>query len=215
MGHVATTRIDHGDGRILPGHPVDLDDLADVIGSRSVTQLLELGHIVHAAHEDALPGHANHPPGGSPAGRLVQALDELDADELAVAAAVIARAPATASQLGLLGCAVQEILETPDTAREAGQKQDAGNDHPSPGDGGGVAGKDGIDRGGDRTARIRGAVATLREMGRADDFTSGGPEDGKVTVAAIEAATNLDVTAAERDEAEAWWQDTHGKGDGQ
>ncbi|MYE00426.1 MAG: hypothetical protein F4Y03_03990 [Alphaproteobacteria bacterium] len=207
-GYVATRRIDTGDRVFEAGDPVCGDDLAD-IGTAALERLVDRGALV-IAPEDALPGDDSHPPGESPAGRLVGALDEMDETEMAVAAAVIARAPATATQLGLLGLAVQEILEQPDASQEAGQKQDAGTESPPPDGGDGAAEKDG----GDRTVRIRGAVATLREVGRPDDFTSGGPEDGNVTVAAIEAATKLDVTAAERDDAEAWWQDTHGKGAG-
>lgn len=167
--------------------------------------------VVAAGGVVALPGDADIAPGESPAGRLVAALDELDDTEMAVAAAVIARAPATAAQLGLLGLAVQEILEHQYASQEAGQKQDAGTESPPPGGGDGAAEKDGVDR----TVRIRGAVASIRKVGRVESFTKGGPADGKVTVEAIETATHLDVTAAERDDAEAWWQDTHGKGAGE
>lgn len=208
--HVANRNIGWLGGGIAAGEPVDIEVLAAEIGQDDVDLFLEEGAIVPAPDEDALPGDANHPPGKSPAGRLVGALDELDEREMAVAAAVIARAPAAATQLGLLGLAVQEILEQPDASQEAGQKQDAGTESPPPGGGDGAAEKDG----GDRTVRIRGAVASIRKVGRVESFTKGGPAEGKVTVEAIETATHLDVTAAERDDAEAWWQETHGKGAG-
>ena len=210
MKHAAMTRISFGAGVLEAGDPVNLGELAEVIGGAAVQHLLDGGDIVEAPDEDALPGEASDPPGGSPPGRLVAALDELDETEMAVAAAVIARTPATATQLGLLGLAVQEILERPDASQEAEQKQDAGTESPPPGGGDGAAEKGGVDR----TVRIRGAVASIRKVGRVESFTKGGPADGKVTVDAIETATHLDVTAAERDDAEAWWQDTHGKGAG-
>ena len=211
MKHAAMTRISFGAGVLEAGDPVNLGELAEAIGDAEVQQLLDGGDIVEAPDEDALPGEANDPPGGSPAGRLVAALDELDETEMAVAAALIARAPATAAQLGLLGLAVQEILEHQYAPQEAGQKQDAGTESPPPGGGDGAAEKDGVDR----TVRIRGAVAMLRKAGMAEDFTKGGATEGKVTVEAVEKATGFDVTAAERDDAEAWWQDTHGKGAGE
>ena len=208
MRYAATTRISFGRLVLEAGDTADGVEL-EALGA-DIAVLLDGGDIVPAT--DALPGDADHPPGESPAGRLVQALDDLDADELAVAAAVIARAPAKATQLGLLGLAVQEILETPDASQEAGQTQDAGTQSLPPGSGSdGAAENDG----GDRVVRIRGAVATLRELGRPEDFTSGGPAEGAVTVAAIEAATKLDVSAAERDAAEAWWQETFGAGAGE
>ena len=178
-------------GAVLPAEAADsaealaafLHDLgADGIRA---SHMVDLGPELLDALDETLPVRSAREPDGSPARRLVEALDEMSHDEIAVAAAVIARAPATAGQLASLGLSVQHALEAEQP--EGGSEEPAKPDSP-PGADGGAADS------GSRHDLVRRAVATVIDSGDKKLLTRAGAP----RVPAVEKECGLDdVTARE------------------